>query len=354
MSRWLLEPLGLLHGEAAEVVLRTGLARPIVGGAFTAAKLITDGALIVTGSTDLPTEWIDLAERLAGPRHWAALPAGPLIMGVLNVTPDSFSDGQGSVDLRSMIAAVIAAGHSMVAAGADILDIGGESTRPHSVPVSPAMEQSRILPVIAALREAGRPISVDTRHAETMRAAVLAGATIVNDVSGLQHDPDALAVAAALNCPVVLMHMRGTPATMHAHADYADVAVDVTRELGTAVARAVAGGIRRENIAIDPGLGFAKTGRQNLEMLDRLPILHNLGCPIVVGASRKRFLGDYGQEAEPHRRGPASLAAHLHALSRGASVLRVHDVAETVQAVRVWQALQGWGKSASATSRATS
>ena len=267
---------------------------------------------------------------------WARLTT-PCIMGVLNVTPDSFSDGGDHLDP----AIAIAAGHRMVADGAGILDIGGESTRPGSAPTSPEQERSRILPVIAGLRGAGVPLSVDTRHASTVRAALDAGASIVNDVSALRHDPAAAALVAAAGCPVILMHMRGTPATMTRLTDYGDVAADVAAELATIVALAKAAGVGEAQIAVDPGIGFAKTGEQNIPLLRGLGHCAALGFPLVVGVSRKRFIGTLTGATDAKNRDAGSLAAALFALSRGARILRVHDVAATVQAVRVWHALAG-------------
>jgi dihydropteroate synthase len=269
-------------------------------------------------------------------RGWAGLrPGEPAVMGILNITPDSFSDGGRHLDP----ARAIEAGRAMLAAGAAILDIGGETTRPGAPPTSPEVEQGRILPVIRALAEAGARISVDTRHAATMGAALDAGAAIVNDVSALTHDPAAAALVAARGCPVVLMHMRGTPETMNDLARYGDVAAEVAAELAARLAAAEAAGIPRGRIALDPGIGFAKNAAQNVALLQRLPLLLGLGCALLVGVSRKRFIGTIGGEPVADRRGPGSIAAGLFALSRGASVLRVHDVAETVQAVRVWRAL---------------
>ncbi len=256
-------------------------------------------------------------------------------MGVLNVTPDSFSDGGDFLDS----AAAIAAGHAMAAAGADIIDVGGESTRPSSQPTPPEIEVARVLPVIRALAEAGLRISVDTRHAATMEAALDAGAAIVNDISALAFDPRAASIVAARDCPVVLMHMRGTPADMYAQARYDDVAADVTRELARRIDAAEQAGISRDRIAVDPGIGFAKTSGHSVELLRRLPELGALGCPILVGVSRKSFLGAVTGERQARRRLPGSIAAGLFALSRGAAILRVHDVAETIQAIRIWQAL---------------
>lgn len=271
-----------------------------------------------------------------GVQLWAGLSLDrPRIMGVLNVTPDSFSDGGEFADPQ----VAIAAGLGMAAAGADIVDVGGESTRPSARPTSPETEQERVLPVIRALAAAGVRVSVDTRHAETMAAALDAGATIVNDVYALGYDPAAAPLVAARGCPVVLMHMRGTPAEMYAQAHYDDVAAEVARELGQQIAAAERAGIARDRIAIDPGIGFAKTAEQSVELLRRLRELVRLGFPIVVGVSRKSFIGALVGEWDPRRRLPGSLAAGLFALSQGASILRVHDVEETMQAITVWRAL---------------
>ena len=257
-------------------------------------------------------------------------------MGVLNLTPDSFSDGG-----RHAGAAGIAAGLAMMADGADIIDIGGESTRPRAAPVPPEVEQDRILPAVRALATAGAVISVDTRNASTMAAALDSGAWIVNDISGLMHDPDAAALVAARGCPVVLMHMRGDPQTMGELATYDDVVAEVRAELATRLAAALAAGIVPDRIALDPGIGFAKAGAQNVALLRGLPELRTLGCEIVAGVSRKRFIGQLSGQPDPAARGPGSLAAGLFALAHGARVLRVHDVAATVQAARVWHALAG-------------
>jgi dihydropteroate synthase len=256
-------------------------------------------------------------------------------MGVLNVTPDSFSDGGAYRDAD----AAIKAGIDMAQAGADIIDVGGESTRPGSEPIAPEAERARVVPVIRALAAQGLCLSIDTRNATTMAAALDAGAAIVNDVSALTHDPAAAPLVATRGCPVVLMHMRGTPATMNAEARYTDVAGEVVAELAARIAAAEAAGIARARIAIDPGIGFAKLAPHSVELLRRLWELTVLGCPILVGVSRKSFLGRIGNEPDPSRRLPASLAAALFAFDHGASILRVHDVAETVQALRVWQAL---------------
>ena len=334
----LIEPLGLLQGPAARAAIERRLALPLAGGpaAFSLVRLLGDGGAIVP-ATAVPDEFVPAMSRLTAARPaFAGLSGdGPWVMGILNVTPDSFSDGG-----RHFAAdAAIAAGRAMQAAGADLIDIGGESTRPGATPVTPDEEQARILPVIRALAATGAAVSVDTRHAATMRAALTAGARVVNDISALSGDPDAAAVVAAASAPVVLMHMRGTPATMGDHAHYTDVAAEVTAELAARVAAAEAAGIARTSIAVDPGIGFAKDHPHNVTLLARLAVLHNLGCHILAGVSRKRFIGALTGEAAAPRRLPGSLAAALAALDRGATILRVHDVAETVQAVRVWRAI---------------
>lgn len=271
-----------------------------------------------------------------GGRRWAGLCLDqPRVMGILNVTPDSFSDG-GRAEAP---AAAIATGLQMAADGAAIIDVGGESTRPGAAAVSPEAEQGRVIPVIEALARTGLLVSVDTRHASTMRAALDAGARIVNDVSALTHDPDAAGVVARSGCPVVLMHLRGTPATMNSLARYGDVVAEVTAELLARVATARAAGIDAARIALDPGIGFAKMAAHSTAMLRGLPALTGLGHPLLVGVSRKSFIGRLLGEADPGRRLGGSIAAGLFAISQGASILRVHDVPETVQAIRIWQAL---------------
>jgi len=263
--------------------------------------------------------------------------ATPRIMGIVNVTPDSFSDGGDFVDP----AAAIAHGRALAEAGADILDIGGESTRPGASPVTAEQEIGRVLPVIEGLAEIGVALSIDTRNAATMRAAVAAGAAVINDVSALAHDPDSLATAAALGVPVILMHMRGEPATMREEARYADVAREVFEELHARVAAALAAGIPRERIAVDPGFGFAKTAGHNVAVLKDLTALHGLGCALAVGLSRKSFLAAITRETDPKGRLGGSLAAALAAVARGAQIVRVHDVTETRQAIATWGAIFG-------------
>ncbi|HEY3848765.1 MAG TPA: dihydropteroate synthase, partial [Acetobacteraceae bacterium] len=242
------------------------------------------------------------------PATWAGLALDrPRVMAVLNVTPDSFSDGGRHLDPQR----AIAAGLAMAAAGADIVDVGGESARPGAPPTPPDEEQSRVLPVIRALADAGVCLSVDTRNAATMAAALDAGAAIVNDISALTHDPHAAALVAARGCPVVLMHMRGDPATMNARAAYTDIAREVADELAACIRAAEQAGIARDAIAIDPGIGFAKLAPHSLELLRRLAELAVLRRPMLVGVSRKSFIGRTGDEPDPQRRLPGSLAAGL-------------------------------------------
>ncbi len=257
----------------------------------------------------------------------------PLLMGVLNVTPDSFSN-RGEV-------ATIERGLRMIDEGADILDIGGESTRPGALAVPPDEERARVLPLVAALAGRGVPVSIDTRNAAHMAASLDAGASIVNDVSALAYDPLAAGLVAARGCRVVLMHSRGTPQTMQALTQYDDLVADVRAELAARIAAAEAAGVSRDNIMIDVGLGFAKTGPQSLELIRRLAEFRCFGLPILVGVSRKSFVGRAGQESDATKRLPGSIAAALFAAGQGASILRVHDVAETRQALRVWQTLAG-------------
>jgi dihydropteroate synthase len=256
-------------------------------------------------------------------------------MGILNVTPDSFSNGGQHFDSG----AAIAAGLAMVQDGAAILDIGGESTRPGSVPLGPADEWVRIGPVIHGLRDTGVPLSIDTRNALTMAAALDAGAAIINDVSALAYDPASARVVAERGCPVILMHMRGTPATMNSLAVYGDVCAEVAAEVAARVAAAEAAGISRSAIAIDPGFGFAKDAGHNITLLRGLSGLRAMGLPMVIGLSRKRFIRAASGAADTAELDAGSTAAGLFALTQGAAILRVHDVAGAVAAMRVWQAL---------------
>jgi dihydropteroate synthase len=253
------------------------------------------------------------------------------VMGILNVTPDSFSDGGEFDSLERALAQATA----MVHQGVDILDIGGESTRPGSRAVSEPEELQRVLPVIQALRTRPlfdkTPISVDTMKAAVARAAIEAGADFVNDVSGGMADPEMLAVVADLGCPIVLMHMRGTPNTMQQMTEYGDVVQEVRDRLEELVNQAVAAGVLRDRIAIDPGIGFAKTARQNLPLLRQLAQFQTLGCPVLVGVSRKSFIGAILDRPDPKDRLWGTAAACTAAIAGGADILRVHDVAQMAE-----------------------
>jgi dihydropteroate synthase len=252
------------------------------------------------------------------------------VMGILNLTPDSFSDG-GSYPTPD---AAIAAARAMHAAGAAIIDIGAESTRPGARPVPPDQEIARLLPVVVPLAQAGLTLSIDTRNAATMQACLEAGAAMINDVSALAHDPAAAPLLARRGCRVILMHMRGTPETMAGLATYTDLIADLRAELLLRRAAAERAGIARSAILLDPGLGFAKTAAHNLEILRRLPDLADLG-PLVIGASRKRFIGELSAPAPAHARLGGSIAAAVIAAQAGAAYVRVHDVPQTVQALRL-------------------
>ncbi|MEM7506774.1 MAG: dihydropteroate synthase [Pseudomonadota bacterium] len=282
----------------------------------------------------------DILARLAAPRRplGAALPE-PALMGVVNVTPDSFSDG-GRHDAPDR---AVAHALSLAEAGAAILDIGGESTRPGAEPVPEAQELDRVLPVIEGLVAAGckLPISIDTRKARVARQAIAAGASLFNDVSALSFDPESVTVPARAYC---LMHALGDPRTMQRSPRYDDVLLDVYDYLAGRVAEAELAGIDRAQMIVDPGIGFGKTMAHNLALIRGLSLFHGLGCAILLGVSRKRFIGTLSGVIEADQRVAGSIAAGLWGLGQGAQILRVHDVAETAQALRVWQALQEEGE----------
>ena len=302
---------------------------------FSQVEVLTRGAPSrILGVGDLDAETL---HRLSAPRaDFGGLALDrPRIMGILNVTPDSFSDG--GLFLKPEAAMMQA---RVMASAADILDIGGESTRPGAVEVAAEEEAARTAPVIAALRAGGLdlPISIDTRKASVAEAAFAAGATILNDVTALQFDPAMAGVAASSGAPVILMHSIATPATMQADPQYDDVLLDVYDALAARLAQAKAAGIPHERLAVDPGIGFGKTLQHNLTLLSRLSLFHNLGVPVLLGASRKRFIGTIGAEAEAQKRVPGSLAVALAGVAQGMQMIRVHDVAETRQAISLWQA----------------
>ncbi|MFZ1414602.1 MAG: dihydropteroate synthase [Defluviicoccus sp.] len=259
----------------------------------------------------------------------------PLIMGVVNVTPDSFSDGGDHFDHE----AAIAHGRRLIAEGAAIIDIGGESTRPNAEPVPVEEELRRVIPVIQALAGAGALVSIDSRHADVMAAAIGAGARIINDVTALTGDRRALPLAVETGVSVILMHMQGEPRTMQRDPRYDDAAAEVFSWLDARVAACRAAGLPEERIAIDPGIGFGKSVDHNVDILSRLSLYRDQRCALVVGVSRKSMIARLSRDEPPKMRLPGSLAAGLAAIDDGADILRVHDVAETVQAVAVWRAI---------------
>jgi dihydropteroate synthase len=261
----------------------------------------------------------------------------PQVMGILNMTPDSFSDGGEFLDDPQ-----VAASHasSMLEAGAAIIDVGGESTRPGAAAVWEGDEIKRVVPMVERLAAMGAAISVDTRRPAVMEASLAAGAHIFNDVSALRYDPRSIELAAHSGVPVVLMHAPGKADDLHSDGDYADVVLDVFDWLRERRDSAVAAGIAPDRIVLDPGIGFGKTLAENLALMNALPLFHALGQPLLVGASRKRMIGALSNEAAAHERLGGSLTLALKALDAGAHILRVHDVRETVQAVRVWRGLR--------------
>jgi dihydropteroate synthase len=261
----------------------------------------------------------------------------PQAVAILNVTPDSFSDGGVHADSGE----AAEAGFAMVAAGAAIVDVGGESTRPGAKPVWEGDELERILPVVRRLAASGNAVSIDTRKAAVMSGALAAGAAMVNDVSALTYDEGSAAIIAAAGCPIVLMHHQGPPETMQQAPQYdAPVLYAVYRWLEERIAAAEAAGIARERIVVDPGIGFGKSVQHNLQLLNGLALFHGLGCPIMLGASRKRMIGALSGEAPPGQRLAGSLAFALQGAAQGVQLLRVHDVPETIQALRMWRGLR--------------
>ena len=260
----------------------------------------------------------------------------PQVMGIVNATPDSFSDGGRFADAP----AAAEAGAQMATDGAAIIDVGGESTRPGARMIWQGDEIERIGPVIRQLAGGGAAVSADTRKADVMTAAIEAGARLINDVSALTYDDRSASVVAASGVPVVLMHHKGPPETMQDDPHYDDVLVEVYQWLEERIAAALDAGIARDKILIDPGFGFGKKLAHNLELMNSLAIFHSLGCPLVVGASRKRTIGALSNEAPADRRLGGSIAFALKAAEQGVQLLRVHDVFETVQALRVWRGMR--------------
>jgi len=359
-ARLYLEPLSLVGGPDADWAVANGQGLSLAGGplAFTALRLF--GRKEGGGVPNLETPpftvtelraWLDADPphaaqlRAALDRLTAARPAvcgrtmdRPRVMGIVNVTPDSFYDG-GRHDSSEQ---AVGHGRQLAGQGADFLDIGGESTRPGARPIGIDEELARVRPVIAALSEYADspPLSIDSRNAPVMAAAIKAGAAMINDVSALQHDPHALTMAARQQVPVVLMHSLGDPTVMQDDPRYDDVLLDVYDALDARIEACLAAGIPRERLIVDPGIGFGKTLDHNLRLMRHLGLFHGLGCPVLLGISRKSTIGRLAGGEPAENRLPGSLAAALWAAARGVQIIRVHDVGETVQALRVWATFQ--------------
>ncbi|WP_244980591.1 dihydropteroate synthase [Acetobacter thailandicus] len=338
----LAEPSGLIYGSVAREAVRAGHALPLAGGpaAFTLVDLIdgyTRSGFMPVSS--VPAGWQPQLERISRAPVSDVVSLNKQVMGIVNLTPDSFSsDGHAGNAEHA-----VAASRQSVEQGARILDIGGESTRPGSAVITPREEWQRIGETVSALREhlPDTILSVDTRHSFVMEQALEAGANIINDISALD-DPDALPLLAQHTCGVVLMHMRGTPQTMGAYTDYQEIGYDTVRELGERLKYAVEGGIKPGRIIIDPGFGFAKTTEQNMQLLARVALFTNLGCPILVGVSRKRMIGTVTGVTSAAQRDAGTHTASLAGLAAGGCIARVHDVAGMMQSLNTWQALQNF------------
>ena len=352
MSRIYLRPTALVD---TPVGLDGQVAR-LAGGMsfFSAYEVITVDGGVRVGKQLVPVARIgDFADEAAIARitdQRAPLKLGeravrldqPQVMGILNMTPDSFSDG-GKHNADPDLAC--AAGVAMSAAGAAIIDVGGESTRPNAKPVWEGDEIARTQPVIERLARSGTAVSIDTRKASVMEAALNAGAAMVNDVSALCFDKQALTLMARRTCPVVLMHSPDAAQTLHDGPDAADPLIETYDWLDARVEAVVAAGIDRSRIMVDPGIGFGKSVAANLAILNGLSLFHGLGCPILLGASRKRFIGALSNEAPVEARLGGSIAVAMKAAEQGVQIVRVHDVSETVQALRIWRGMRDQGLS---------
>lgn len=337
-----------VHFVDTPVGLPDGAAARLAGGMqwFAAYEVTGDGerrVVPVSGVAALGERAALLHARITAPRAPWVLGGRtlrfdqPQVAGILNVTPDSFSDGGAHVDDP---AGAAAAGMAMAAAGAALIDLGGESTKPGAATVWEGDEIARVVPVVERLAAAGVAISVDTRKAAVMEATLTAGAHLVNDVAALAYDPRALDVVVASGCPVVLMHSPDPAQGPHGGDGYRDPLLDVFDWLEARVEAVVAAGVDRAKIVVDPGIGFGKALSDNLALVNGLALFHGLGCPVLLGASRKRIIGALSNEAAADQRLGGSVALALAGVERGAQIVRVHDVAETVQAIRVWRGLR--------------
>lgn len=357
--RFYIRPIALAESPQAE-----GGAVRLAGGMAWASRfalIVRDGTRIVSrrvvsdvgaALADLPTEL-----REEGEAQWAALRKvhapltlplkdggkrvmhldSPQIMGILNITPDSFSDAGSFMDKPD-----VAHEHAamMLEAGAAIIDVGGESTRPGAAAVWEGDEIKRVVPAVERLAAMGAAISLDTRRLAVMEAGLSAGAQIINDVSALRHDPRAMDFVARSGVPVCLMHAPGDEHDLHHAGDYRDVVLDVFDWLRERRDAAIAAGIAQERILLDPGIGFGKSLADNLALMNALPLYHALGCPLLVGASRKRMIGALSAEAPAHKRLGGSVALAIKMMEAGVQIIRVHDVPETVQAMRIWRGMR--------------
>ena len=348
-----LRPIALADSPQSE----DGAAIRLAGGLVYASRFAlierADGKIIartlysvpelraaLSGLPDAVQRQFDNFQRVHPPLHCGARTIRldqPQIMGILNLTPDSFSDGGQFMDDPAVADAHAA---TMAESGAAVIDIGGESTRPGAPAVWEGDELKRVIPAIERLAAMGVAISVDTRRPAVMEAALKAGAHIINDVSALRYDPRSLELAARAGVPVILMHTPGSGDDLHSGVGYGDVVLDVFDWLADRRDAALAAGIARDQIVLDPGIGFGKTVAENLALINALPLFHALGQPLLLGASRKRTIGALDNEAPAHLRLGGSLTFAVKAMNAGVQLLRVHDVPQTVQAVRVWRGLR--------------
>ncbi len=347
LGRFYVRPIAFIYGEVARGAIDAGMAGALAGGAIG----FTQGE-IITGEPGSARRKTHTFQNLKNSKDNAILSALELItssrppvagltmdrtriMGVLNVTPDSFSDGGRYSEPDQ----AMARGAQLAAGGADIVDIGGESTRPGADTIDSEEEMRRVLPVIEGLKGSSVRLSIDTRKADVMRAANQAGAHIINDVSALTYDEESERVAASSQLSVVLVHALGDPKTMQEDPVYDDVLLEVYDYLAARIAACEAANIARRRIIADPGIGFGKRLEHNLALIAGLSLFHSLGVPLSLGASRKSFIGALMGEVDPGRRKVGSLAAALAGAAQGVHILRVHDVAATLQALAVWEAI---------------
>jgi dihydropteroate synthase len=347
--RTLLQPTGFVDSPFNH----DGKVARLAGGLnwFAAVELISVDGKSRTANELVPVEGVEARFDDDMAAQWRALTAArpplqlgertvrldqPQVMAIVNATPDSFSDG----GQFASAAEAAEAGARMAADGAAIIDVGGESTRPGARSIWEGDEIERVVPVIRQLAAGGAAVSADTRKADVMTAAVEAGARMINDVSALTYDARSAEVAAGLNVPVVLMHHKGAPEVMQEDPRYDDVLVEVYLWLEERIEAAVEAGVKREHILIDPGFGFVKKVAHNLELMNGLALFHSLGCPLVIGASRKRTIGALSGEAPADRRIAGSIAFAMKAVEQGTQIIRAHDVFETVQALRIWRGLR--------------